>query len=78
MANLLLFKSMKPMEHQAKRRIMDTIEMPDQMVENLIRFIRLNEGKLGRKRREGEFAPLTDQEVRDIEAIVEDAFAGIR
>lgn len=61
---------------EAKRRIMDTIEMPDQMVENLIRFTRLNEGKLGRKRREGEFAPLTDQEVRDIEAIVQDAFAG--
>ncbi len=61
---------------EAKRRIMDTIEMPDQMVENLIRFIRLNEGKLGRKRREGEFAPLTDQEVRDIEAIVQDAFSG--
>jgi len=61
---------------EAKRRIMDIIEMPDQMVENLIRFIRLNEGKLGRKRREGEFAPLTDQEVRDIEAIVQDAFSG--
>jgi len=61
---------------EAKRRVMDIIEMPDQMVENLIRFIRLNEGKLGRKRREAEFEPLTDQEVRDIEAIVEDAFAG--
>jgi hypothetical protein len=36
----------------------------------------LNEGKLGRKRREGQFAPLTDQEVKDIEAIVQDAFAG--
>lgn len=61
---------------EAKRRIMDIIEMPDQMVENLIRFVRLNEGKLGRKRREGEFARLTDQEERDIEVIVQDAFAG--
>ena len=46
------------------------------MAENLIRFIRLNEGKLGRKRREREFEKLTDDEVASIEAIVQDAFEG--
>jgi hypothetical protein len=36
----------------------------------------LNEGKLGRKRREGEFEKLTDNEVTSIEAIVREAFEG--
>jgi hypothetical protein len=36
----------------------------------------LNEGKLGRMRREGEFEKLTDEEVTFIEAIVREAFAG--
>ena len=60
----------------AMRRIMNTVEMPDRMAENLVRFIRLNEGKLGRKRREGEFEKLTDDEVTSIEAIVREAFEG--
>jgi hypothetical protein len=61
---------------EALRRIMNTVEMPDRMAENLIRFIRLNEGKLGRKRREGEFEKLTDDEVTSIEVIVREAFDG--
>jgi hypothetical protein len=40
-------------------RIMNTVEMPDSMAENLVRFIRLNEGKLGRKRHEDESEKLT-------------------
>ena len=36
----------------------------------------LNEGKLGRMRREGEFEKLTDEEVTFIEAIVREAFEG--
>ncbi len=58
------------------RRVMNTVEMPDRMAENLGRFIRLNEGALGRKRREGEFAQLTDAEVTSIEANVREAFDG--
>jgi hypothetical protein len=50
--------------------------MPDRMAENLVRFIRLNEGKLGRKRREGEFEKLTNDEVASIEVIVHEAFDG--
>jgi hypothetical protein len=55
---------------------MNTVEMPDRIAENLIRSIRLNEGRLGRKRRENEFAQLTDAEVTSIEAIVREAFDG--
>ena len=55
---------------------MNIVEMPDRMAENLVRFIRLNEGELGHKRREGEFEKLTDDEVSSIEAIVREAFAG--
>jgi len=61
---------------EALRRIMNMVEMPDRMAENFIRFIRLNEGKLGRKRREVEFEKLTDDEVASIEAIVREAFEG--
>ena len=61
---------------EAMRRIMNTVEMPDRMAEDLVRFIRLNEGTLGRKRREGAFEKLTDDEVAYIEAIVREAFDG--
>jgi len=61
---------------EAMRRVMNTVEMPDRIAENLIRYIRLNENKLGRKRREGEFAKLTSDEVTAIEAIVREAFDG--
>jgi hypothetical protein len=59
---------------EATRRIMNLVEMPDRMTENLVRLMRLNEGKLGRKRREGRFEKLTDDEVAFIEAIVREAF----
>jgi hypothetical protein len=63
---------------EAMRRVMNTVEMPDRMAENLVRFIRLNENKLGRKRREGEFEKLTDDEVASIEDIVRDTFDGFK
>jgi hypothetical protein len=34
---------------EAMRRIMNTVEMPDRVADNLVRFIRLNEGRLGAK-----------------------------
>jgi hypothetical protein len=58
------------------RRIMDTVEMPDRLAENLVMFMRQNQGKLGKKRRENEFAKLTDDEIASIEAIVREAFEG--
>ena len=59
---------------EAMQRIMDTVEMPDRLAENLLMFIRKNNGKLGKKRRESEFAALKDEEVTALEAIVQDAF----
>jgi hypothetical protein len=60
----------------AIRRIMDTVEMPDRVAENLIMFIRQNNGKLSKKRRADEFSKLQDDEVPRLEAIVRDAFEG--
>jgi hypothetical protein len=37
---------------EALRRIMNMVEMPDRIAENLVRFIRLNEDRLGHKWRE--------------------------
>ena len=61
---------------EATRRIMDAVEMPDRLAENLVMFIRQNAGKLPRKRREDEFKALTDDEVARLEQTVRDAFAG--
>ncbi len=61
---------------QALQRIMDAVEMPDRLAENLLLFIRQNEGKLSKKRRDGEFAKLRDDEVALIEGIVNEAFEG--
>jgi hypothetical protein len=61
---------------EAMNRIMNAVEMPDRMAENLIMFILQNKGNLGLKRRENEFAKLTDDEVSSLEAIVREAFDG--
>jgi len=61
---------------EALRRIMDAVEMPDRVAENLVMFIRQNNGTLSKKRREGEFSKLSDDEVILIEGIVREAFGG--
>ena len=48
--------------------------MPDRLAESLILFIRQNDGKLSKSRREDEFEKLTDPEVALVEAIVREAF----
>ena len=60
---------------EAIRRIMDVVEMPDRVAENLVMFIRQNNCALSKKRRDGEFKALSDDEVKIIEGIVSDAFA---
>jgi hypothetical protein len=60
----------------AMRRIMDAVELPDRVAENLILFIRQNNGTLSQKRRQGEFHQLRDNEVALIESVVRDAFEG--
>jgi hypothetical protein len=62
---------------QAIRRIMDTVEMPDRVAENLVMFIRQNNGTLSKRRRGEEFKALSDDEVASLEVIVRDAFEGI-
>jgi Fic/DOC family len=59
----------------AIRRIMDAVELPDRLAENLLMFIRQNKGNLSKKRRENEFRQLRDDEVQLLEGIVREAFA---
>ena len=59
---------------QALGRIMNTVEMPDRVAENLLMFVRQNKGTLPKRRRTGEFKKLTDAEVSLLEAVVNDAF----
>ncbi len=59
---------------EAQRRIMETVEMPDRLAQDLIMFIRRNDGKLPKRRRKKEFVDLTDEEVAQIEAICEEVF----
>ena len=61
---------------EAMRRIMDTVDMPDRLAENLLMFIRQNGGMLPKRRRQGEFKALNDTEVRQLEEIVQEAFDG--
>ncbi|WP_245461769.1 Fic family protein [Rhizobium leguminosarum] len=61
---------------EARRAIMDTVEMPDRLADDLLTFIRQNNGALPRKRREREFEKLTDQEITRVEAIIQDIFEG--
>jgi fido (protein-threonine AMPylation protein) len=60
----------------ALQRIMEAVEMPDRVAENLVIFIRQNTGTLSKNRREGEFKQLTDEEVHRMQRIVVDAFEG--
>jgi len=61
---------------EAMGKIMDTVEMPDNLAENLIFMILQNNGKLAKRRRQKEFEALTDTEVSALEKIVQDAFEG--
>ncbi|WPP03626.1 hypothetical protein [Methylocella tundrae] len=61
---------------EARRLIMDTVEMPDRLADDLLLFIRQNKGTLSKKRREREFAPLKNDEIERIEAIVQETFDG--
>lgn len=56
--------------HDVEQRL----DLPDQRLNLLFRFLRQNEGSLSRRAREREFAALTDNEVNWIEAAYADAF----
>jgi hypothetical protein len=57
---------------EAMHRIMEAVEMPDRVAEDLVTFIRQNNGALSKKRRDGEFKALSSDEVKVIEGIVND------
>ena len=59
---------------EAQRRIVEIVEMPDRLAQDLIMFIRQNNGKLPKRLREREYAALTDKEATQIEAICEEVF----
>ena len=59
---------------EAMARISERIDMPNQLVQNLILFIRKNGGTLSKRKREKFFSALTDSEVRMFEGIVRDVF----
>ena len=52
------------------------IDMPDQLAQNLILFVRQNDGTLSKRKREKDFSALTDEEVKGLESIVQDVFDG--
>jgi hypothetical protein len=60
----------------AVHRIVETVEMPDRLAQNLLMFIRQNHGKLPKNRRIGDYRALRDEEVTRLERIVRDAFDG--
>lgn len=61
---------------EALARVMDLVEMPDRLAQNLIMFIRQNDGTLPQRRRRKEFSALTDEEVDGLQEVVRDAFEG--
>ena len=59
---------------EAERSIMEYIEMPNKLAQDLIMFVRQNGGVIPKKRREKEFSVLTEEEVVCIEKIIMDAY----
>ena len=59
-----------------KRQVEDIVDMPDNTVDLLFRFLRQDDGTLSKRAREREFAGLTENEVGRIEAIYAEAFSG--
>jgi hypothetical protein len=62
----------------ALRRITDIVDMPDRLAQNLIVFIRQNDGILPRRRRNKEFSMLEDSEVEPIETVIREEFEDIQ
>ena len=52
------------------------VDMPDRLSDLLFRFLHQNAGTLSRRRRQREFAALTDDEVARIESIYREEFVG--
>ena len=53
------------------------VDMPDRKVNLLHGFLNQGKGQLSKRARTNEFAALTDEEVREIEQLYRETFAGI-
>ncbi len=54
---------------QFKARVQSLVDMPENTLNLLFRFLRQNQGKLSKRARSKEFSALTDEEVQSIESI---------
>ncbi|MYD76860.1 MAG: Fic family protein [Gammaproteobacteria bacterium] len=61
---------------EAMDGIMEMLDMPDRLAQNLILFIRQNGGTLSKRKREKDFSALADDEVQGLESIVRNVFEG--
>ena len=61
---------------EAIRQIMDSVEMSDRLADDFIMFMKQNAWSLPQKRRNKEFAKLTNREADQLEKIVQKAFKG--
>ncbi|MCP4382256.1 MAG: cell filamentation protein Fic [Hyphomicrobiales bacterium] len=63
-------------QDEAQTRVMEIVDMPDRLAQNLLMFMRQNGGTIPKRRRENEFAALTDDEAKRIEMIYGEVFGG--
>jgi len=61
-------------QDEAQSRILEIVDMPDRLAQDLLMFMRQNNGKIPKRRRNREFAALTDDEAKRIEAIYNEVF----
>lgn len=61
-------------QDEAQSRIMEIVDMPDRLAQNLLLFMRQNDGRIPKRRRDHEFAALTDDEAKRIEGIYAEVF----
>jgi hypothetical protein len=61
-------------QDEAQSRVMEIVDMPDRLAQDLLMFMRQNGGKIPNRRRNREFAALTDEEAERIEAIYNEVF----
>jgi hypothetical protein len=57
-------------------QVQNIVDMPDNTIDLLFRFLQQNNGSLSRRARENEFAQLTDEEASSVEAAYAAAFGG--
>ncbi len=59
---------------RARQAVREIVDLPDRKRESLLTRLHRNRGRLGAKRRKGEFKELTDEEVEKIEETFREAF----